>query len=157
MFKTKVYLYDSSQEENGYRGQDFSQYVLQGDELTEDITQEMDISEITLCGLSKKDAFLPQTKFIIDFVESDGENETILATEHRVVSEDMPIQPIISDDEYFDHRISLIEPSVVAQQRLVDNISVTYKLKDVSLQEIPAISDNNQTLVVESSSYTPSF
>lgn len=155
MFKTKVYLYDSSQEENGYRGQDFSQYVLQGDELTEDITQEMDINEITLCGLSKKDAFLPQTKFIIDFVETDGENETILATEHRVVSEDMPIQPIISDDEYFDHHISLIEPSVVAQQRLVDNISVTYKLKDVSLQELPAIPDNNQTLVVESSSYTP--
>ena len=38
MFKTKVYLYDSSREDNGYRGEDFSKYVLQGNEDTEDTT-----------------------------------------------------------------------------------------------------------------------
>ena len=155
MFKIKVYLYDSSQEENGYRGLDFSDFVLQGDELTEDITQEMDISEITLCGLTEKEAFLPQTKFIIDFVEVIDEIETILSTEHRVVSRDIPVQPIISDDTYFDHHISLIEPSVVAQQRTVDNISTTYKLKDVKLEEVPTIPTNEQSLNIQSSVFTP--
>ena len=33
MFETKIYQYDSTQEANGYRGIDFSKYVLQGAEI----------------------------------------------------------------------------------------------------------------------------
>lgn len=142
MFKTKVYLYDSSQEENGYRGQDFSKYVLQGDQNGEDITQEMDTAELTLAGLSFGKEFDPETKFIIDFVQIEESGvETILETQHKCVSSDIVNQPILSDDNCFDHHISLIEPSVVAQKRVVDNISTTYKLKDVSLQSFPAYPD----------------
>ena len=155
MFKTKVYLYDSSQESNGYRGQDLSKYLLQGDQAGEDITQEMDTAEMTLSGLDTQKEFTPGTKFIIDLVEVVGEQENIIETAHRMVAKDTPNQPIISDDTYFDHHISLTEPSVVAQQRLVDNISVTYKLKDVSLQEISAIPDNEQLLNTESSFFSP--
>lgn len=157
MFKTKVYLYDSSQETNGYRGQDFSKYVLQGDQNGEDITQEIDTAEITLVGLPFEKSFDPETKFIIDFVEIgiDG-TETILETQHRIVSRDTPNKPILSDDNYFDHHISLTEPSAVAQKRLVDNTSTTYKLKDVTLEEIPAFPDTSVTVNIENSAYTPS-
>ena len=62
----------------------------------------------------------------------------------------------MSDDTYFDHHISLIEPSVVAQKRPVDNIAVTYKLKDVSLQTLPAF-DTGEVVVPShrGSQYTP--
>ena len=54
MFKIKLYLYDSTQESNGYRGVDLSKYVLQGQQYTEDITQVLDTSEITLAGFPQK-------------------------------------------------------------------------------------------------------
>ena len=156
MFKTKVYKYDSSQESNGYRGEDFSKYVLQGAEITEDLSQELDTAEITLSGLNFNKEFDAETKFIIDIVEDDGENqETILETHHFCVSRDTVNQPILSDENYFDHHISFIEPSVIAQKRLVDNISVTYKLKDVTLQETPFFPDTQSNISFVSSRYTP--
>ena len=157
MLKTKVYLYDSALEENGYRGEDFSKHILQGDESGEDITQEMDTAEITLAGLSFQEEFTPETKFIIDLIEvkETGEEE-LLETKHWVVSKDVSAQPVLSDNNYFDHHISLIEPSVIAQKRLVDNISVTYKLKDVSLKELPAFPDTEASINISNSQYTPS-
>ena len=133
MFKIRLYLYDSTQENNGYRGVDLSKYVLQGQQYTEDITQVLDTSEITLAGFPQKESFAPETKFIADIVEFNELNEISTTTVHLCVASDTPSQPIISDDTYFDHHISFIEPSVVAQKRLVDNISATYKLKDVNL------------------------
>ena len=136
MNSIRVYLYDSSKEENGYRGTDYSANVLQGGEETEDITQELDTAEITLIGLPFYKEFTPETKFIVDIVSKQNGIEEI-RTLHLCVSRDTVIQPILSDENYYDHHISFIEPSVVAQKRLVDNISATYKLKDVTLKEKP--------------------
>ena len=133
MIIVKVYKYDSAQEANGYRGTDYSAHLLQGNEFTEDITQELDTCEITLSGLNFEKEFDPQTKFIIDYYQ---DSEANMMTRHWLVAKDMVQKPILSDDNYFDHHISLIEPSVIAQQRLVDNISATYKLKDVNLEEV---------------------
>ncbi len=135
MIGVNLYLYDSTQEANGYRGEDLSDYVLSGAQNTEDITEELDLSEITLHGLPRKTAFDPETKFIIDVVEQDG----LTFTYHRVVQEDLVEKPILSDDEYYVHSITLIEPAVVAQKRVVDNIAITYKLKDVSLETQTAL------------------
>ena len=66
MIGVNLYLYDSTKEANGYRGEDLSDYVLSGAQNTEDITEELDLSEITLHGLPRKTAFDPETKFIID-------------------------------------------------------------------------------------------
>lgn len=155
MIERKIYLYDSSQEQNGYRGQDFSSHILQGNEEKEDITQELDTAEITLCGLPFANEFAPETKFIID----TWENGTIIenATRHFCVARDIVNQPILSDDNYFDHHISFIEPSVNAQKRLVDNISVTYKLKDVNLKEVVAYPDTESQLNIGSSRFTPAY
>ena len=156
MLKIKIYKYDSAQESNGYRGTDYSAYVLQGFQDTEDITQELDTSEITLCGLTQAKEFDPETKFIIDFVKIDTEsNEIIQNTLHRVVARDMVSQPILSDETYYDHHISLIEPSVIAQKRLVDNISATYKLKDVSLEQAPNYHNTVLSYGFKSSEFEP--
>lgn len=160
MFKVNLYKYDSSQEANGYRGvgeNDFSRFVSQGQDVGEDITQVLDTGEITLYGLPFQKAFDPETKFIIDIIEYNpiSKTEVIVETLHRSVAKDMPNQPIISDDSYFDHHISFIEPSVTAQKRLVDNISTTYKLKDVNLEERPIYPDTGISVNIEPSVFVP--
>lgn len=152
MNKTRLYLYDKTKERNGYRGTDLSAYVMQGDELAERLNNELDTAFVTLAGYSEKEGFAPTTKMIMDKVV-DG---VIVATYHWMVDEDLVEKPILSDDTYFDHHISLIEPSVVAQKRPVDNIAVTYKLKDVSLQTLPAF-DTGEVVspVYDKSQYTP--
>lgn len=156
MIKTKIYQYDSSKENNGYRGTDFSKYVLQGVEITEDITQELDTAELTLCGLTTNKEFEPESKFIIDIWEEDENGTDVLVkTHHFCVARDIVSQPILSDDNYFDHHISFIEPSVIAQKRLVDNIAVTYKLKDVTLVEREAFPATDTYMYWENSRTTP--
>lgn len=164
--ETKLYLYDSSQESNDYKGEDLSMYVLQGDSYTEDITEELDVAELTLAGLPRKREFDPETKFILQKIsvkeiEIEGEKfleETPFATYHLVVDQDTVEQPILSDDNYFNHHISFIEPSVVAQKRLVDNISVTYKLQNVNLETQPAFDRNQVSKTINTPSvYTPVF
>ena len=156
MLKIKLYKYSSTREVNGYRGTDYSDLVLQGFQDTEDITQEMDTSEITICGLDRQEEFDPETKFIIDIVDVNELGEEILKTTlHRVVARDTVEQPILSDDHYFNHHISLIEPSVIAQKRLVDNISATYKLKDVNLNVVPAYPSTLITYGIEDSHQEP--
>ena len=158
MLKIKIYKYNRAEESNGYRGEDYSAYVLQGFQDTEDITQEMDTSEITLAGVSFQKEFDPETKFIIDVTQTNelGEDE-IVKTLDRVCSRDMVEQLILSDDTYFNHHLSLVEPSVIAQKRVVDNISTTYKLKDVTLEQTPIYPSNNFTMINDNSSYTSAY
>lgn len=162
--KTKLYLYDSSQEENSYRGTDYSKYVLQGDSYKEDISEELDTAEITLCGLSQREEFAPETKFILEkysvkeitLEEEVFTEETLINSFNIVVDQDTVEQPILSDNNYFNHHISFLEPSVVAQKRLVDNISITYKLKDVNLNTVTTFDINQETETKKvNSNYTP--
>lgn len=155
MFKIKLYKYDSSQGNNGYRGEDFSKHILQGGSITEDITQELDTAEITLCGLTFEKSFDPETKFILDVVEQTDGVENVLRNYHFCVFEDIVSQPILHNNNYFDHHISFIEPSVVAQKRLVDNIATTYKIKDVSLQERVDYPDTQIVWDIDNSYFTP--
>lgn len=156
MFLTKLYKYDSTQEANGYRGEDFTPYVLQSATFNEDITQELDTQEITLNGLPFSEEFAPETKFIADIVEQLPDQEIIHQTIHLCVSSDMVNKPILSDDNYYNHHIFFIEPSVVAQKRLVDNISTTYKLKDVTLEQTsPYDTSLAPEFKNQSSAYTP--
>lgn len=130
MINLKLYLYDSSQEANGYRGTDLSQYLIMGGQNNEDLTEVVDTSEITLLGYPVQTAFAPETKMILDECEDDN----VIRTFHRIVKEDLVNQPVMSNSTYFEHSLTLTEPSVVAQKRIVDNMAITYKLKDVSLE-----------------------
>lgn len=142
---TKIYKYDKSREHNGYRGEDFSPYVLQGFQNQDNLEDTLDTLDITLAGLSFREEFSPKTKFIVELydenIDKDGNKTLSLWNDkplHLMVDTDTVEQPVISDDTYFNHHLSLIEPSVDAQNRLVDNISVTYKLQDVTLNIIPS-------------------
>ena len=55
MNKTRLYLYDKTNEGNGYRGTDLSAYVMQGDELAERLNNSENrrrqfVSDISLDG-----------------------------------------------------------------------------------------------------------
>ena len=144
MIDVRLYLYDSSQEANAYRGKDFSKHISLGAETVADLTEVLDTANITLTGLEFRDEFAPETKFILEFWErfSDQDEWQLYDSWHLCVENDTVSQPILSDDEYFDHHISFNEASVVAQKRLVDNIAVTYKLKDVTLDGTVTVDKN---------------
>ena len=127
MIELKLYKYHSQYED--YKGADLSKYLAQGNSYTEDISQELDVGEITLYGYPQKAEFDPSTKFIYEIWENGELKQTL----HLVCDKDMVSMPQLSDSGYYDHHISMIEPSVLAQKRVVDNISTTYKLKNVSL------------------------
>lgn len=158
MNKLRVYLYDSTQGDNGYRGTDYTNYVLQGGDNTEKLNDELDTSTITLQGLDRREEFEPETKFIIDVCNVSDEPingqfvESVVETLHRVVDQDTVSQPQMSDDNYFTHAISLIEPSVIMQKRAVDNIAMTYKLKDVNLEIGSGYSGMTNPVPVENNS-----
>ena len=172
MIVLKLYKYDRTKASDGYRGTDLTEYVLQGGHNHEDITQEMDYSEITLLGYPSGVAFTPESKFIIDICEGDyktsvvppstvpqiTEDFRIIETLHRIVKEDAVQLPVLSDEKYYKHTITFIEPSVVAQKRLVDNIAVTYKLKDVNLDtKTTYILDTKSGFVNNTNVFTPQY
>ena len=139
MIELKLYKYNSQQLD--YKGLDLSKYLAQGNSYTEDISQELDVGEITLYGFPQKKEFDPSTKFIYEIWENGELKNTI----HLVCDKDMVSLPQLSDSEYYDHHISMIEPSVLAQKRAVDNISTTYKLKEVNLSQQSTFSDEDET------------
>lgn len=135
MVITKLYLYDSSKAD--YKGTDYSQYVLAGDRYTDDLTEVLDVCDLTLAGVPFSEEFDPTTKFIMEkYTRVDGV-DSLDATYHLCVANDVVSQPILSDDNYFNHAITFNEPSVIAQGRIVDDCTETYKLKDVSLNVTP--------------------
>ena len=144
MIVAKVYKYDSEQEANGYKGEDFSKYAVLGYTSVDNLEDTLDTFSISLVGLPFRKEFAPKTKFIIELYDETTDPETKEKTLtlwnepfHLEVESDAVEQPIISDDTYFNHNLSLIEASIDSQTRLVDNIAVTYKLQDVTLEEQP--------------------
>lgn len=145
MIVAKVYLYDSTQVNNGYKGTDFSRYVKMAYSNVDNLEDTLDTFELSLMGLPFREEFTPKTKFIIELYDEStnpdtGEIELSSWNEnpfHLEVQSDTVEQPILSDSNYFNHNLSLIEASVDTQNRLVDNIAVTYKLQQVSLEEQP--------------------
>jgi hypothetical protein len=161
MIITKLYKYDSTQENNNYRGEDFSKYILVGDSDTDDLTEVLDTVELTLAGLPFGEEFEPKTKFIYekweDITDLQG-NKTLQLWKdwHIVVAEDVVSQPILSDNNYFNHNISFLEASAIAQGRLVDNIAITYRLKDINLDGKTTINENAKASVtLQNIEWTP--
>ena len=132
---TRVWLYNSKAD--GYKGEEYTKYLLLGDSWKDNLDDTLDTAEITLAGLDTQQEFAPTTKFIIEKGYWDGDSWVLLEQWHWQVDNDAVTKPILADDGYYNHAISLIEPLVVAQQRLCDNFAVTYKLQDVTLNIAP--------------------
>ena len=133
MIETKIYLYDSLQVD--YKGTDYSANVLAGDSWADDLTETLDIAELTLVGLPFSEEFDPTTKFIVELWDTKVNPEAPYEVLSLAVAEDVVSQPILSDNNYFNHSISFNEASVISQGRIVDNCSETFKLKDVNIND----------------------
>ena len=131
MIETRLYLYDSSKVD--YKGTNYSQYILTGNSWTDDLTEVLDVAEVTLVGLSFSEEFDPTTKFIMELF--DTETNMVVETLSLCVADDVVSQPILSDDHYFNHAITFNEASVIAQGRIVDNCSETFELKKVDIND----------------------
>lgn len=129
MITPKLYLYDSTATD--YKGTDYSTHILSGFDYTDDLTEVLDVCNITLVGLPFSTEFEPTTKFILELLEDGVPYETY----HLCVADDVVSQPNLSDNQYYDHAITFNEASVVAQGRIVDNCSETFELKKVNLNE----------------------
>lgn len=152
MIITKLYKYDKTKESDNWRGEDFSKYILMGDSDTDDLTEVLDTVELTLVGLPFGEEFEPKTKFIYEkweeILNDDGTKSLRMWKDwHICVAEDIVNQPILSDNSYYNHTITFIEASAISQGRLVDNISITYRLKDVTLDGKTAIDENEKAAV----------
>jgi len=134
--ETRVWLYSSTGTD--YKGTELTQYLQPSDMWTDNLDDTLDTAEITLVGYPTRAEFAPSTKLIIEKGNYYGTDWVAAETFHWTVSSDTVEQPIISNDSYFTHAISLIEPAIVSQQRLCDNFSVTYKLQDVNLNVKPS-------------------
>lgn len=159
MIKSRLYLYDSSKSD--FKGEDYSRYVLLGDTVKDDLTEVMGTIELTLAGVPsrkndeiKTEEFTPETLFVYERADVD-ENGNDVYSEHwdMCVQNDTVSQPILSDDNYFDHHITLIEASAIAQKRLVDNIAITYELQEVTLEGQLNIDPNAKAISNESQAF----
>ena len=133
-------MYDSTKSD--YKGTDYSAHILSGFDYTDDLTEVLDVCNITLVGLPFRTEFDPTTKFILELYIAEGENEALFESYHLCVANDLVEQPILSDDGYFNHAITFNEASVIAQGRIIDDCTETYKLKDVSLDVRPTYDED---------------
>ena len=137
MFKVGFYLYDETKE--NCKGIDLSKYVAIGSAINETLDGTIDTYSLTLNGLPFRDEIEPSTKFIYELIEDDE----IVKTIDMVLQSDAVEQPILSDDTYFIHNLELANPAIIAQQKICDNMSFTYRLKDVDLSKSVSLPDDN--------------
>lgn len=154
MIITKLWLYNYDGNEN--KGTEYTSNILSGNTDKDNLDDTLDTAEITLIGLNFKKEFSPTTKFIMERGTIDNGIYTVVKTYYWIVQNDTVEQPILSDDTYYNHTISLIEPGAVAQGRPCDNLSVTYKLQDVTLTGAPSYSIT-QKVAIDNVNATPSL
>jgi hypothetical protein len=119
--------------ENGQKSTEYTKYLTAPIYIEERLDETMDQGEIILdcMPIKTKTAFPPKTKFRLErYLTEDYTDHPQywdMVVEHDDV-EEYPGMP-----GYCCHRIHLIEASVIAQGMHVDNIALTYELKDVKM------------------------
>ena len=136
-FKIKLFLLKQDDGANPNSYYDFSNYVQVGAGQTINLDDTIDTMSITLIGLPFRKEFQPTSLFRVVLSQPFREDNHISYYERTfdyALQQDDVEQPNMSE-EYFTHNLSLANPAILAQQRTVDNIAVTYKLQDVALED----------------------
>lgn len=129
-------------------GVDYSSPILLGHDWTDNLDDTINTANITLAGLSFQKEFAPSTSATMILTEYGEETIINSKTISWVIGSDIVEKKILSSETYYDHHIVLKEPNVIAQQRVCDNMAVTYKLRDVfsphkgTTAEIPLSAQN---------------
>lgn len=124
------------------KGLDLSSYVSISSNLTTALDGTISRYAIDLIGYTTDVEFEPTTKFVLDIYE----DYNLVKSIDMVLQDDVVEKPIMSDNNYYIHHLSLADPAILAQQRTCDNFAITYKLKDVNLSTTEVI---NTTSTIE--------
>ena len=120
------------------KGLDLSSYVSISSNLTTALDGTISRYAIDLIGYTTDVEFEPTTKFVLDIYE----DSRLVRSIDMVLQDDVVEKPIMSDNNYYIHHLSLADPAILAQQRTCDNFAITYKLKDVNLSSSSTVDTN---------------
>ena len=145
-FKYALPFYQNQDEYWITKGEDLSNYVSISSNLTTALDGTISRYAIDLLGYTTDVEFEPTTKFVLDIYEG----ETLVRSIDMVLQDDVVEKPIMSDNNYYHHHLTLADPAILAQQRTCDNFAITYKLKDVNLSSTTTV-DTNITIEAKGS------
>lgn len=119
--------------ENGEKSTELTDYLTMPIFIEPHLDETLGTGEIILDGVPKEQniALPPKTKIRIErYLTQDFSD---VPTEYDFIVDSDQVEEYVGCPEICCHRIELIEPSVVAQNMHVDNISLTRELNDVDL------------------------
>ncbi len=128
MYHWRVFLW-----ENGHKSTEYTDYLTAPIFIEDRLDETLDTGEIILKSMpiATKAAFPPKTKFRLERYLTESCTDAPKTWDFVVDHDD--VEEYEGCSEICTHRIHLIEPSAIAQGMHVDNIALTYELKDVTL------------------------
>ena len=135
-FKIKLVLLKQSDGNKADSFYDFSDYVQIGFGQVLNLDDTVDTMELQLVGLPFRQEFEPTSMFRVTIYqpfEDEGETSQFEKVYDYALQQDDVEQPNMAE-ELYTHNLTLANGAIIAQQKTVDNIAVTYKLQDVALE-----------------------
>jgi len=135
--------------ENGAKSTDYTEYLTVPIFLEPHLDEVLGTGEIVLdcVPISQRLAFPPKTKFRIERYLRNDYSDSPLIFDYEVESDQ--VEEYAGCPDICCHRIQLIDPSVVAQNLHIDNISLTRELNDVDLSYKTLISSTETISVAK--------
>ena len=140
LIKLRVYKY-SSTSLNGC-GEELDK-VMVGGKITSCLDDTLDTAEISLNGVSESEPYKPLTKFVVA-LEQDNQETQYFHYELRYDN----VEKLSMSDNLYKHTLYLGNPAISCQKRTCDNFAISYRLKDVRLDETSYDSGYTQRLVL---------
>lgn len=137
----RIYLW-----ENGRKSTEYTDYCTVPVFIEDKLDETLDSGEIILKSMpiSTRAAFPPKTKFRLLRYTTEDYTDTPKIYDFIVDHDD--VEEYSGCPEICTHRISLIEPSAIAQGMHVDNIALTYELQDVDLNYRTTLPDEGLSI-----------
>ena len=135
-FKIKLVLLKQSDGNKADSFYDFSDYVQIGFGQVLNLDDTVDTMELQLVGLPFRQEFEPTSLFRVTIYqpfEDEGDTSQFEKVYDYALQQDDVEQPNMAE-ELYTHNLTLANGAIIAQQKTVDNIAVTYKLQDVALE-----------------------
>ena len=142
-----IYYYKVFLWENGQKSTELTKYLTSPIYLEDRLNEELDSGEITLDAVPilLRAPFPPKTKIRIERYKKNDFSDTPKTWDMVVDHDD--VEEYVGVPDLCCHRITLIEPSVIAQGIHVDNIALTYELQDVTTSYKTYSSDDTPIVI----------
>lgn len=138
LIELRVYLYDETKL-NGL-GTELKNVMI-GAKISSCLDDTQDTAEITLNGISNSIPYTPLTKFVVVLSQDGCETQYL----HYELRYDL-VEKLSMSANLYKHSLFLANPAISCQKRTCDNFSISYRLKDVRLDN-SSYSDSYKTEV----------